>query len=266
MEDEPMKRFFSLAPLLLLAIAFQWLGCTDTAPDIVKTNGEETTAPVETLAPEPIVAKSTPAEDTFEALRRKHPTVILDDNFVTLRQVTASEIYMEFLTQEYPTAEPFQTYEAYLQVTPPDPGRYLPFLETWIGRPTYDDIAVVHRMTERFREANISLFLKDFAVGDIISMLEKKLGILEEASVDAFLKRNHLEGRENFIIAFEAFVAETEAADARWLHAQFEERHGIHGGMLWSVLQKPALIGELMQHFSSKDLFLAWVEETRVPN
>ena len=265
MEDAIMKRFFSLAPLLVFAIAFQLLGCTDTAPDIVKTNGEETTAPVETLAPEPIATKPTPVEDTFEALRRKHPTVILDDNFVTLREVTASEIYMEFLTQEYPTDEPFQTYEAYLQVAPPDPGRYLPFLETWIGRPTDDDIAVVHRMTEGFREANISLFAKDFAGGDIFLMLEKKLGVLEEASVDAFLKRNLLV-KHHFIIAFEAFVAETEAADARWLHKQFEERHGIHGGMLWSVLRKPAIIGELMQYFSSKDSFLNWVEETRVPN
>ena len=260
-----MKRFFCLATLLLLAIAFQLLGCMDTAPDIVKTNGEETTAPVETLAPEPIAAKPTPAEDTFEALRRKHPTVILDDNFVTLREVTASEIYMEFLTQEYPTDEPFQTYEAYLQGAPPDPGRYRPFLETWIGEPTDDDIAAVHRMTESFREANISLFLKDFAVGNIFLILEKKLGVLEEAPVDAFLKRNHLEETEHFANAFEAFVAETEAADARWLHAQFKERHGLHSGMLWSVLQKPALIGELMQHFSSKDLFLDWVEAKRVP-
>ena len=261
-----MKRFFCLATLLLFAIAFQLLGCTDTAPDIVKTNGEETTAPVETLAPEPIATKPTPVEDTFEALRRKHPTVILDDNFVTLRQVTASEIYMDFLTQEYPTDEPFQTYEAYLQVAPPDPGRYLPFLETWIGRPTDDDIAAVHRMTEMFREANITLFAKDFiGVRNVLTAFEKKLGVLEEAPVDAFLKRNHLEETQHFANAFGAFVAETEAADARWLHEQFKERHGIHSGMLWSVLQKPTLIGELMQHFSSKDLFLDWVEETRIP-
>ena len=259
-----MKRFFCLATFLLFAIVFQLLGCTDTAPDIVKASGEETTAPVETLAPEPIATKPTPVEDTFEALRRKHPTVILDDNFVTLRQVTASERYMDFLTQEYPTDEPFQTYEAYLQVAPPDPGRYRPFLETWIGEPTDEDIAVIHRMTARFREVNISLFAKEFAIGDIIQMIEKKLVVFEDGSTDAFLKRNHLDV-ENFIIAFEAFVAETEAADARWFHKQFEERHGIHSGMLWSVLRKPALVGELMQHFSSKDLFLDWVDEKRVP-
>ena len=260
-----MKRFFCLAPLLLFAITFQLLGCTDMVPDIVKTRGEETTSPVETLAPEPIATKPTPAEDTFEALRRKHPTVILDDNFVTLREVTASDIYMEFLTQEYPTDEPFQTYAAYLQVAPPDPGRYLPFLETWIGEPTDDDIAAVHRMTERFRETNISVFV-GIDVRNVRTVFEKRLGVLEEAPVDEFLKRHHLEETKHFANAFEAFVAETEAADARWLHKQFEERHGIHSGMLWSVLQKPALIGELMQHFSSKDLFLDWVEETRVPN
>ena len=262
-----MKRFFCLAALLLFAIVFQLLGCTDTAPDIVKTRGEETTAPVETLAPEPIAAKPTPAEETFEALRRKHPTVILDDNFVTLRQVTASERYMAFLMQEYPTDEPFQTYEAYLQVAPPDPGRYLPFLEAWIGEPTDDDIAVIHRMTARFRAANITLFAKDFAdIRNVLTVLEKRLGVLEEAPVDAFLKRHHLEETEHFANAFGAFVAETEAADARWLHEQFKERHGIHSGMLWSVLRKPALVGELMQHFSSKDLFLDWVEAKRVPN
>ncbi len=260
-----MKRFFCLATFLLLAIASQLLGCTDTTPDIVKASDEETTAPVETLAPEPIATKPTPAEGTFEALRRKYPTVILDDNFVTLRKVTASDIYTDFLTQEFPTDEPFQTYEEYLQVSPPDPERYRPFLEKWIGEPTDEDIVVVHRMTEVFREVNIILFGKDFAIGDILAIFEKKLGVLEEAPVDAFLKRHHLNA-EHFAIAFEAFVAETEAADARWLHEQFEEQHSIHSGMLWSVLRKPAIVGELMQHFSSKDLFLNWVDEKRLPN
>ena len=269
-----MKRFFCLAPLLLLAIAFQLLGCTDTAPDIVKTNGEETTAPVETGAAKPIVTEPIAtepklAERTFARLRNQFPQPIVDADFTLLRKVVNSDTYLAFLTAELPTDEPFQTFEAYLEDAPPDEERYRPFLEKWVGNPTPEDVEVIQWMTGKYRELNVHLFRvkfriqgvaqKGFILREAGQMFEKLAVMAEDPRVEAFMTRHALQDD----LAFAAFVAATEREDARWLHEQFEAQNGIDEGLLWAALRKPALIGDILHHFSSTDVFLKWVEVTK---
>ena len=275
-----MKRFFCLAPLLLFAIAFQLLGCTDTAPDIVKTNGEETRMQVETgaakpIATEPIATEPAPVERTFARLRNQFPQPIVDADFTLLRKVVNSDTYLAFLTAEFPTDEPFQTFEAYLEEAPPDTERYLPFLEKWVGNPTPEDVKVIQWMTGQYREMNLHLFRFKFRQGvvqegDIFreagQMFEKLAVMAENPRVEAFMTRHALQnalGVDDFKRALQAFVAATEKEDARWLHEQFEAQNGIDEGLLWAALRKPALIGDILQHFSSTDVFLKWVEVTK---
>jgi len=243
-----MQRFLIFAVFMPFAISFQLLGCIDTLPDLTEVVGAEET--IET-------------DGTFARLRNMFPNAILDDDFQTLREVTASKTYLDFLRHAHPTAEPFQTYEEYLQVAPPDAERYLPFLKEWVGNPTAEDVEVLHRMTRVSREANLILFRKDLVLKGLLDLFEKKIGVFTEPSAKAFLERHNL-GAEEFPSAFEAFVAETEQADALWLQAQFEE-HGVDAGLLWSALRKPALIGEILQNFPSTDLFLKWVAEKAQP-
>ena len=270
-----MKNLLGLTVLLLFASVFQLTGCGDAPPDIVAPNGEETRMQVEAgaakpIATEPIATEPTPAEKTFARLRNQFPQPIVDADFTTLRKVVNSDAYLEFLAAEFPTDAPFQTFEAYLEEAPPDTERYLPFLKKWVGNPTPEDVEVIQWLTGEYREVNLHIFRIEFRQrvdqpGDIFQETAKafeKLAVVAKAPrVEAFLTRHALQ--DDFSRAFEAFVAATAREDARWLHEQFEAQNGIDEGLLWAALRKPALIGDILQHFSSTDVFLKWVEVTK---
>ena len=275
-----MKNLLCLTVLLLFASVFQLTGCGDSPPDIVAPNGEETRMQVETgaakpiatepIATEPIATEPTRAERTFARLRNQFPQPIVDADFTLLRKVVNSDAYLDFLAAEYPTDAPFQTFEAYLESASPDEERYLPFLKKWVGNPTPEDVEVIQWMTGEYRELNLHIFRIEFRQrvdqpGDIFQETAKafeKLAVVAKAPrVEAFLTRHALQ--DDFGRAFEAFVAATAREDAGWLHEQFEAQNGIDEGLLWAALRKPALIGDILQHFSRTDVFLTWVEVTK---
>jgi len=266
-----VQNFAVFTAFILFASVFQFAGCSDTAPDIATPKGEELTAQVETLAPEPVTTEPTPVERTFVRLLNLFPQSIVDADFTTLREVTNSQLYLDFLAQEFPEAGPFQTYEAYLRGAPPDADRYLPFLEKWVGNPSAEDVELIQWLTGKYREVNLHIFRIEFRQGPAVQpgalfqeaaqVFEKLAVLAEDPHVEAFMTRHAL--RDDFSPAFEAFVAATEREDARWLHEQFEARNGIDEGLLWSALHRPTLIGEILHNFSSTDVFLKWVEVTR---
>ena len=275
-----MKNLLGLTVLLLFASVFHFTGCGDAPPDIVAPNGEETRMQVEAgaakpIATEPIATEPTRAERTFARLRNQFPQPIVDTDFTMLRKVVNSDTYLDFLTAEFSADEPFQTFEAYLEEAPPDTERYLPFLEKWVGNPTPEDVEVIQWMTGKYREMNLHLFRFKFRQGvvqegDIFreagQMFEKLAVMAENPRVEAFMTRHALQnalGVDDFKRALQAFVAATEKEDARWLHEQFEVQNGIDEGLLWAALRKPALIGDILQHFSSTDVFLKWAEVTK---
>ncbi len=258
-----MQNFLRFIVFILFALGFQLLGCVDTPPDITEAIGKETTAQVEAVGPQPIATEPTGVEDIFVKLQRMFPNAILDDDLKTLREVTRSQPYLDFLTQESPLEEPFQTFDEYLEVAPPDAERYLPFLKNWIGIPTDEDITTVHQMTVASREANFILYREDIAAEDVWEIFDKKFKIFIGPLVKGFLERHQLKAGQ-FAGVFEPFVVQTEKMDAQWLHEQFEE-HGVDEGLLWSAIGNPALIGELLQNLSNPDLFLRWVDEKRKP-
>ena len=268
-----MQHVLRLTMLILFGLGCQLLGCIDapspmTAPDSGETAGPGATQPPEHMAPERVAIELTPAEKTFARLRNLFPQPIVDADFTTLRKVVNSNTYLDFLAQEFPTEAPFQTFAAYLRGTPPDAERYLPLLKKWVGSPTAEDVEVLHWVTLEHREANLLLFRfkvrPDGNIQFIKEVFDKKFGSLAEPRVEAFLARHHI-AEEEFIAAIDTFVPETEQADARWLHAQFEEQNGIDEGLLWSALGKPALIGEILHNFAETDVFLKWVDSHRHP-
>ena len=273
-----MKNLLGLTVLLLFASVFYFTGCGDAPPDIVAPKSEETRMQVETgaakpiatepIATEPIATEPKLAERTFARLRNQFPQPIVDADFTLLRNVVNSDTYLAFLTAAFPTDEPFQTFEAYLEDAPPDTERYRPFLEKWVGNPTPEDVEVIQWMTRQYRELNVHLFRIEFRQGvveegdifqEAAQMFEKLAVMAEDPRVEAFMTRHALQDD----LAFAAFVAATEREDARWLHEQFEAQNGIDEGLLWAALRKPALIGDILQHFSSTDVFLKWVEVTK---
>ena len=246
-----MRDSLHFTVFILFAIAFHILGCSE--------NTDDDTAPVKTLIVEPIPPKPTP-EDTFAKLKTIFPRPIFDEEFTTLVEVTASNTYLEFLTQEYRTEQPFSTLDEFLNAAPPDPERYRSFLKEFINKPNEEDIAIVHQMTLRYRCANAILYRMLHAgniVKAILDVLEKKLSVLEEAPTKAWLEL-HFPNR-NFFENFESFVTETEKVDVLLIQEQFE-KHGKNDGILWLALRNPALTAEILSNFTNTDVFLKWTD------
>lgn len=242
----------------------QLLGCSED-PDN-DTTEEMDTASVETLIAEPIPRKPTP-EDTFAKLKAIFPRPIFDEEFTTLIEVTTSKTYLDFLTQEYRTKKPFKTLAEYLNVAEPAHERYNPFLKEFINKPNEEDIAIVHQMTLKYRCANVTLYQMlhegnaENVVKAILAVLEKKLSVLEEAPVKAWMEihlPNPDQGKE-FFTALEHFVAETEKKDTLFIQEQFEQ-HGKDDGLLWLALRNPALTAEILNNFTNTNVFLKWTD------
>lgn len=250
---------FLWSTLILCAMVFQLIGCSENT-DIKMTQTEKADVTlVETPTPEII----------FERLRNQFAGRLENQgDFIGLRNATASRTYLDYLTEVYPTEKRVETLEAYFQIAPPDPVRYIPFLEKWIGNPIEEDIAVIHRITVINREANLILFNlfhlpERQEIGRNIGLIfEKKIGVMEEPATEVFLRRHQIQVEE-FSIPLQKFVVETKKKDAIWLHEQMEA-HGTDLGLLWSAIDRPSLIGEVLQNFSSTDRFLQWINKTRV--
>ena len=188
------------------------------------------------------------------------PKPIFDEEFATLNEVTTSKIYLDFLAQEYQTERPFKTLAEYLNVAQPDPERYKPFLKEFIGNANEEDIAIIHQMTLRYRCANAILYQMVHdgnAIQAILAVLEKKLGILEEEPVKAWMEK-HIPQR-NFFDAYEIFVMKTEKADTLLIQEQFE-KHGKNAGILWIALRNPTLTAEILNNFTNTEVFLKWTD------
>ena len=166
---------------------------------------------------------------------------------------------MDFLVQEYQTEKPFKTLEEYLNVAQPDPERYQPFLKEFIGKADEKDISIIHQMTLQYRCANAILYqmIQHGDIKAILAVLEKKLSVLDEAPVKAWLDR-HIPQRD-FFDAFEKFVMETEKADTLLIQEQFE-KHGKNAGILWLALRNPTLTAEILNNFTNTDVFLKWTD------
>lgn len=252
-----MQHSLRFTVFILLASAFQLLGCSED-PDTDTTS-------VERLVAEPIPPKPTP-EDTFAKLKMLFPKPILDGDFSTLSEVTTSKTYLDFLTQEYRTAKPFKTLADYLDVAKPDPERYKPFLKESIGKSDEEDIAIAHQLTLEYRCANVILYQMmhdgnpENVLKAIFAVLEKKLSVLDEAPVKAWMEI-HLppDQAKEFFTALEHFVTETERKDALFIQEQFEQ-HGKDNGLLWLAVRNPVLTAEILNNFTNTNIFLRWTE------
>lgn len=257
-----MQHFFPVTVCICLAVAFQLLGCAENTDD--ETMEEMDSTSLETIITEPIQTKPTP-EGTFEKLKTLFPKPIFDEEFTTLGEVATSKTYLDFLAQEYRTEKPFKTLAAYLDVAQPDPERYTPFLKEFIKKPNEEDTAMVHQMTLRYRCGNATLYQMmhggNNVLQGILAVLEKKLGILEEAPIQAWLEFRIPDPDQvkDFFAAFENFVRETEKTDTLFIQEQIEE-HGKDNGILWVALRNPALTAEVLNNFTDTAVFLRWID------
>ena len=256
-----MKTFLYSTSLIFCVIVFQLLGCSENAE--IGIAEEMDAEAMETLTSDPIATTPTPAM-IFEQLRNEFAGRLENHgDFTALRNITTSETYLDFLASVYPTKIPVETLEEYFQIASSDTRRYTSLLKRWTGNPTEEEIALIHRLTVNYREANFTLFKENHAKQqeplNVILILRKWIVIIADLDVEEFTRRHQIP-LDAFADAVIEFATETQKEDAIWLHKQMEV-HGTYLGLLWSATHKPALIGEILQNFSSTDLFLKWMNE-----
>lgn len=212
----------------------------------------------------------TPAEDiptptenaVFKTLREKYQNPVLDADFKTLKEVTASKTYLDFLKQEYPTSKPFKTLEEFIKVAPPSVERYQDYLKEIFKKPTNEDLIGIHRLTLVYRSGNVMITeaMETQNVKDMQTAIQKKTQAITKEPIKTWWRSRFSEAGmaqfTAFFTKFEKFVIETEQADTLWIRKQIE-KHGQESGILWVAIRKPVLIGEILNNFANKKSF--WV-------
>lgn len=211
------------------------------------------------------VASKPMPEDVFVKLRREFPNEILDKDFDTLKEVTISKNYLDFLIQTYPAAVPFKTLEVFLHVAPPDPERYEPFLKEFIEVPTEGDVTNIHRVLLAYRHLNAKMYqmTHDGNILGIANLVFKRVEVIEKDPIKAWMVDRFAdldqEALQKFFTDFENFVIETEKADTRKIQELFET-YGKEEGLLWLAILEPALTGQILNDFTDTEVFLKWVK------
>ena len=241
--------------VLLCLIVFTFFSCGPSG-----TNPKDKNAAHERLC-----------KETFTKLRDMFPYPILNENFKTLKKVTSSKVYLDFLKQAYPTGKPFQTLDEFVEAALPSDGRYQNFLNTHLETPTDADLRGIHQLALIYRRSNI-MMLHETMQAELTkkpldlqaAMMEKTLATSKKPVSDWWYSSELSKKEEaqmlSFFLGFDYLVTETEKTDTDWIQAQFE-KHGQANGMLWIAIRKPILTGEILTNFSSTDLFLAWVSQ-----
>ena len=188
-----------------------------------------------------------------------------------LRAITSTQTYLNYLAEVHPTEAPVDSFEAYFRVAPPDPARYTAVLQQWTDTPTAEDIAVAHHETRERRDTslmgfNLRCIKTSYSHLDCLDDEEFVNNLIESLEANSwdprtsdFWKRHNISIRA-FRHSFDIFGHETLKADAIWLEEQMS-RLGRAQGLLWSAIHRPALMSEILYHFSSTALFLVWIEE-----
>ena len=254
---------FLMFLLCLLGYVLISTGCAD---EILDT--ETTTETREKNAEEKNTAHEL-QQEAFTKLRSMFENPILDKDFKTLKQVTSSKVYLDFLKQTSPTDKPFETLAEFVKVAPPTVERYQVFLKEHFENLTDADFVNLHQLALIYRRADMIIMHaeKTKKHADVADALKEKINSPREGSIrDWWALR--FAGKDQgqmieFLLNFEKFVTETEKADTDWIQAQFEA-HGQTDGLLWIAIRKPVLMGEILTNCSSTDAFWTWVEQTLI--
>lgn len=250
---------FSILFLCLLVYTTIGSGCgADEMPE---------TEPAEKNAEQKNAAHQLQPQEVFTELRSMFENPILDEDFKTLKQITSSKVYLDFLKQTYPTDKPFEKLAEFVKVAPPVTERYKVFLGKHLENLTDADFVNIHQLALIYRRADMIMMHaeKTGKNAEVVSALKEKINAPREGNIGAWWALRFPgedQGQtEQFLLNFDKFVTETEKEDTDWIHAQFEA-HGQSDGLLWVAIRNPVLMGEILTNCSSTDAFWTWVEQT----
>ena len=221
-------------------------------------------------------------KETFDVLKMRYPGEILDRNLKTLREISESPEYLNFLSRKYPDLEPVETFRVIDERVVPPKALYFGFFNEQFHIPTLAEIQddeqwVIHRIVTtkwafyaikrssdapHYARSNTEQVVRRGLLGRMPlsdQVVERRLGIKPKAKYTQMPEDQEELAVLIFIIQpLFSLAKEHLNEDVRWLRSLFEE-HGRSDGMLWAVLQDPILFDRILYTFTTDKTFLKCV-------
>lgn len=212
---------------------------------------------------------------TYALLKQKFPGEMLNAELETLRELSQSPEYLNFLSQRYPNLAPFTTFEMLFNKLLPSKERYFKFFNEQfniesIKEITDDEHFVAHSFASGFwisaayrRGADKPIHLRPgsrrspppgmrgLAQPKGRKILERRLGIESKGTLT----------NADWVLIISTFGSLIKLSsihldeDVRWIKTLIK-KHGQSDGLLWLVVQDPILFERILYAFSTKDTFL----------
>jgi len=248
-----------IAILLFLSV-FLFFGCTDKSDDTLIVSSEET-EPASTLDAVPIANFQ---EKTFSKLRAAFPGPLLDENLKTLRVLANSDIYLEFLSRVSKQVKPFQTFDEFLDTTPPDAEREIrPIFKQHLPHLIINDqdIASFYELATVEQSMVILIHLRVHSRPP--HLIEAETRARKNAPLFRWFPPKEIEPhiRQAFWKVFVKFVVDANEIARKKIQDTLHE-HGQDDGLIWLAIQEPRILGVILNAFMDPLTpadFLRWV-------
>lgn len=251
---------FKFIAILLFLSVLLCFGCTDKSDDTLIISSEET-EPVSTLDAMPVASLE---ERTFSKLRAAFPGPLLDENLKTLQTLANSDIYLEFLSRVSKQVKPFQTFDEYLDTTPPDAEKKIrPIFKQHLPHLVINDQDIASFYELATIEQSM-IILTNFRVHPKPPHLkEAGTRALKNAPFFRWFPPKEIEPhiRQVFWKVFVKFVVEANEITKKRIQDTLHE-HGQDDGLIWLAIQEPRILGVILNTFidplTPAD-FLRWI-------
>ncbi len=227
----------------------------------------------------------TPQEKAaFDTLKQRFPGKLLDKNFKTLRELSESPTYLQFLSQAYPPKyfgylkesekdlPPFKTHKQFVKTALPPRARYFKFFQEQFFYTTPEEIqdeglAFIHLIAtgnwgmEAEKRSGSSFVNKRPGISTILSKLDGIKWLAQKGIVEEKEKLSPFDWT-NIVSIFMhliSVVRENQEEDIRWIKIRFEE-HGEEDGLLWIAVEDPFLFDRILYVFHDPHIFLKWLD------
>ena len=252
---------FKFIAILLFLSVFLFFGCTDKSEDTLIVSSEKT-EPVSTLDAIPVANLE---ERTFSKLRAAFPGPLLDQNLKTLQILANSDIYLEFLSRVSNQVKPFQTFDEFLDTTPPDAEKKIrPIFKQHLPHLVINnqDIASFYEMATIEQSMVILINLRVHP--RLPHLIEAETRARKNAPLFRWFPPKEIEPhiRQAFWEVFVKFVVDVNEIAKKKIQDTLHE-HGQTEGLIWLAIQEPRIFGVILNTFidplTPAD-FLRWID------
>ncbi|RKU24112.1 hypothetical protein C6503_01395 [Candidatus Poribacteria bacterium] len=204
--------------------------------------------------------------EVMAQLRAEFPGNVLDDDFTRIREIIASETYIDYLQRTYPQENQFQNFDEFWALASVEEARYMELLNKYfkppLPPPTTEDVDVLHYMALFERNLNVRLYHGPVQVNEVMlemMMTEPVHSWLEQRFAGIGADAANILLLIKLLVYHSILVDELQEEDREKIHALFVE-HGTQKGFLWVALQEPVSLGYVLKDFTDVQVFRKWVD------